>query len=90
MSTRPRQVALVGPTHRRIRATILATGALGQAHYCPDHARERQQRYDRERGSASARGYDSRCVAAVVVDHTGPHKGARALFWDRGNWQSLC
>jgi 5-methylcytosine-specific restriction protein A len=88
-------------------------GALAQAHYCPDHARERQQRYDRERGSASVRGYDSRwrrareewlrshplcaehvrqgeVVAAVVVDHIRPHKGDRALFWDRGNWQSLC
>jgi 5-methylcytosine-specific restriction protein A len=29
-------------------------------------------------------------VAAVVVDHIRPHKGDRALFWNRGNWQSLC
>jgi 5-methylcytosine-specific restriction protein A len=35
-------------------------GALTTAPYCPAHARERRQRYDRERGSASARGYDSR------------------------------
>lgn len=29
-------------------------------------------------------------VAAEVVDHIRPHKGDRVLFWDAGNWQSLC
>ena len=29
-------------------------------------------------------------VAATVVDHIKPHKGDEALFWDPGNWQSLC
>jgi 5-methylcytosine-specific restriction enzyme A len=29
-------------------------------------------------------------VPATVVDHIVPHKGDRALFWDRTNWQSLC
>lgn len=28
--------------------------------------------------------------AADVVDHIIPHKGDQALFWDSGNWQSLC
>lgn len=28
--------------------------------------------------------------AADVVDHIVPHKGDQALFWDAGNWQSLC
>ncbi|WP_349253802.1 HNH endonuclease signature motif containing protein [Bradyrhizobium sp. CB2312] len=27
---------------------------------------------------------------AVVVDHIKPHRGDRALFWDKGNWQPLC
>ena len=27
---------------------------------------------------------------ADVVDHVTPHKGDQALFWDQGNWQSLC
>jgi 5-methylcytosine-specific restriction endonuclease McrA len=27
---------------------------------------------------------------AVVVDHVKPHRGDRALFWDKGNWQPLC
>lgn len=29
-------------------------------------------------------------VPATVVDHIKPHKGDVGLFWDRGNWQSLC
>ncbi|WP_295378386.1 HNH endonuclease [uncultured Pseudacidovorax sp.] len=29
-------------------------------------------------------------VAATVVDHIKPHKGDKALFWERGNWQALC
>lgn len=27
---------------------------------------------------------------ATVVDHRVPHRGDQRLFWDRGNWQSLC
>lgn len=27
---------------------------------------------------------------ATVVDHIKPHKGDKALFWDRANWQPLC
>jgi 5-methylcytosine-specific restriction protein A len=27
---------------------------------------------------------------ATVVDHIVPHKGNMTLFWDKGNWQSLC
>ena len=27
---------------------------------------------------------------ATEVDHIIPHKGDMELFWDRGNWQSLC
>ena len=33
---------------------------------------------------------DGAVTAAVVVDHVVAHKGDVALFWDRGNWQSLC
>jgi len=25
-----------------------------------------------------------------VVDHIKPHKGDKALFWSRPNWQALC
>lgn len=28
--------------------------------------------------------------AASEVDHIIPHRGDKALFWDRSNWQSLC
>ncbi len=31
-----------------------------------------------------------RVTAAEVVDHITPHKGDLSLFWDAGNWQSLC
>lgn len=29
-------------------------------------------------------------ASAVLVDHIIPHKGDQFLFWDEGNWQSLC
>lgn len=28
--------------------------------------------------------------AATLVDHITPHRGDPSLFWDEGNWQSLC
>lgn len=31
-----------------------------------------------------------RTTPASVVDHIKMHKGDAALFWDEGNWQSLC
>ncbi|MFC0217820.1 HNH endonuclease [Pseudochelatococcus lubricantis] len=32
-----------------------------------------------------------RCGApATVVDHVIPHRGDRALFWNKVNWQQLC
>lgn len=27
---------------------------------------------------------------ATCVDHVIPHRGDEGLFWDEGNWQSLC
>lgn len=33
---------------------------------------------------------EGRVTAATVVDHVIPHRGDKALFWDRTNWQSLC
>jgi 5-methylcytosine-specific restriction enzyme A len=33
---------------------------------------------------------DGRVTAAAQVDHTIPHKGDPALFWDPDNLQSLC
>lgn len=29
-------------------------------------------------------------AVATVVDHITPHRGNKALFWDRYNWQALC
>ena len=35
--------------------------------------------------------YDGgRVTLATVVDHVMPHRGSPSLFWDEGNWQSLC
>lgn len=31
-----------------------------------------------------------RTAAANIVDHIVAHRGDRDLFWDQGNWQSLC
>ena len=31
-----------------------------------------------------------RVVPATVVDHTVPHGGSAALFWDQAQWQGLC
>lgn len=31
-----------------------------------------------------------RVTQATVVDHIVPHKGDKALFWSRDNWQALC
>lgn len=33
---------------------------------------------------------DDIVTEATVVDHVRPHRGDEALFWDRGNLQSLC
>ena len=33
---------------------------------------------------------EGRYVKATDVDHIRPHRGDNALFWNQGNWQSLC
>jgi len=33
---------------------------------------------------------EGKVEVATVVDHVKPHRGDQALFWDEGNWQSLC
>ena len=33
---------------------------------------------------------EGRVREASIVDHIVPHKGSVKLFWNRGNWQSLC
>jgi len=33
---------------------------------------------------------ENRLTPATVVDHIVPHRGDEKLFWDQGNWQSLC
>ena len=61
---------------------------LTDGNYCEEH--EALHRGERE--SAGKRGYNKkgRAVTATVVDHITPHRGNPILFWDEGNWQSLC
>lgn len=33
---------------------------------------------------------NGRVAAGVYLDHIVPHRGDKALFWDRHNWQGLC
>ena len=33
---------------------------------------------------------DGYTVVATVVDHIKAHRGDQELFWNKGNWQSLC
>lgn len=33
---------------------------------------------------------EGRITPALIVDHIIPHRGDQELFWDTGNWQSLC
>lgn len=33
---------------------------------------------------------EGRTAASECVDHFVPHKGDRALFWDRSNWRASC
>lgn len=35
-------------------------------------------------------GAAGKLTPATVVDHIVPHRGDQFLFWDSGNWQSLC
>jgi 5-methylcytosine-specific restriction endonuclease McrA len=42
-------------------------------------------------GYLAANPYCRRCgEPASVVDHIRPHRGDKALFWDKTNWQPLC
>jgi 5-methylcytosine-specific restriction protein A len=33
---------------------------------------------------------EGRTTQAKVVDHTVPHRGDQAIFWDQSRWQALC
>lgn len=52
--------------------------------------------YNREWAKARAEWLEAKpyCVRcgkpAVHVDHKIPHRGDKAKFWDKSNWQSLC
>lgn len=33
---------------------------------------------------------EGKLTPATEVDHVIPHRGDQSLFWNEGNWQSLC
>ena len=98
MPTRPK-------THlQRMRADgLLIEARVDAKAAAPDPPRESPSRRGYGRAWQRARqrylGRHPLCVechahgqaeAATTVDHLVPHKGDKALFWDKGNWQALC
>lgn len=49
-------------------------------------------RWDKARAAYLAKHTECvRCGApATVVNHKIPHRGDKALFWDRNNWEAVC
>ncbi len=33
---------------------------------------------------------EGRITLGYQTDHVVPHRGNQSLFWDEGNWQTLC
>ena len=94
-----------GKALRPCREPGCAAYALPGAAWCARHKPVREDRclwystakWVRERG-AFLRAHplceecrrQGRIRAASQVDHIRPHRGDAGLFWDQGNWQSLC
>ena len=74
----------------RARAKVGEAARAGRALY----ATERWKRAARRHLAAHPLCADCAELGAVTeaseVDHVVPHRGDRARFWDRSNWQSLC
>ncbi|WP_417724208.1 HNH endonuclease signature motif containing protein [Salipiger sp.] len=99
MSKPPRLCACghVVPHGERCRCQVAATRARNKRH---DATRPtaRQRGYDGawQKARAAFLAAHPHCAhpgcnaLATVVDHIVPHRGDKALFWDRTNWQPLC
>lgn len=77
--------------HRRVEARALderrgSAASRGYGHKW----REAREAWLRSHPLCARHDARGETVAATVVDHIVPHKGDAGLFWDRGNWQSLC
>lgn len=86
-------------------STLISTGSYCPAHL-PRGTRERRasaarrgygkawqresRRYLTDHPWCAECRRQGRQTPATEVDHITPHKGDRALFWDRENWQPLC
>lgn len=49
-----------------------------------------RERYLREHPLCVYCEREGKVTAASIVDHRIPHRGDMTLFWEEGNWQSLC
>lgn len=74
----------------RARAKLSADALAGSALYAdPAWKRARKQWLRDHPLCADCEGVGL-VTAACEVDHITPHRGDRALFWSRKNWQGLC
>lgn len=83
------------PSGQRCPCRVKAT-KIRNAQFERSRPSARQRGYDSEWDKArkaflAKHPFCRRCGApAKVVDHIIPHRGDKAVFWDRANWQPLC
>jgi 5-methylcytosine-specific restriction endonuclease McrA len=75
---------------------MLAADRARKARHDENRPTSRQRGYDSKWAKARAgflakHPYCARCGApATVVHHSVPHRGNRAIFWDRSKWVPAC
>lgn len=85
------QGATYCPDHAKARAIVREAQRENAAARGYGHKwREAREGYLRAHPLCASCSTDAVPVMATVVDHIIPHKGDRALFWQRSNWQGLC
>ena len=73
--------------HKR---SILSTHVQQASAVTTAHWQKASKVYLREHPLCEECMRNGKYVQAEVVDHVIPHRGDQKLFWDSGNWQSLC
>ena len=81
--------AFTGPACPQCKAK---RNAAADARRPSARARGYDSKWDQARAAfLAAHRHCVRCGAtATVVDHITPHRGDKALFWRRSNWQAMC
>lgn len=75
---------------RRAQAQTSAAAIAGRQLYANPRWQRAARRYLAQHPLCSDCGELGVVEPATDVDHVVPHRGDRALFWDRSNWQPLC